>query len=381
MPTLKLAALAPVALLSCWASAESGIVLSPDTILHLSLDNQIRYDDNVTLTHDANDDTVFIFTPGAELIYNGGLSKASVNVMEQIFRYDDYDGLNDELFSVFGLYGFDGAITKVDAHANYQELSQGSLSVTNAEQTVRRDVTDAAIDALWLATEKTHLGAGLFYHATNYTSSAYADTYCYGAPFDVYYAVTPKVDLSAGYRYRRTIVDELPTATRSLDTRDHFFNIGARGEFTPKLKGQLRVGYGIRELDEVLAGEDGTKEQFSFMGTMTYVYSPKTSFDFEASNDFNNSALGTSQRVLALRAGGKWELTPDFTVGAGLSYEGTDYDSGRNDDFFVGDVSAVYAFSENFSVSASYVFRENWSTYQAKDFVGNVLTVGLRIRY
>lgn len=373
--------LASLTLIPCWALAESGITLNADTVLHLTLSNQLRYDDNVTLSHNSSEDTIFLCTPGAELIYNGGLSKASLNLYEQFSRYADHGDYNGENLSLLSQYAYEGALTTVTAHLNYQELTQGSLTVRNADQAVERDVTDSAVDAQWAMSEKTHFGAGVFYHSTNYTSSSYADTYCYGAPLDAYYAVTPKVDLSVGYRYRRTIVDELATTTVSQDTRDHFFNVGARGEFTPKLKGQVRVGYNVRDLDEVLPGEDGTEEQFAFSSSLSYVYSPKTTFTLEAANDFDNSSVGTSQKVLSVRAGATWELSPELTFGGGLSYQATRYDSGQNDDFFVGDMEVAYSFSENFSVNAQYVYRQNWSTYLTRDFSGNVLSVGATIRF
>lgn len=55
-------------------------------------------------------------------------------------------------------------------------------------------------------------------------------------------------------------------------------------------------------------------------GALTYAYSPKTSFDLSVSNDFSNSALGTSQEVFAIRTSGKFEFTPQWSAGLGLSH-------------------------------------------------------------
>lgn len=382
MSSKSILGIAAVACAPLLAFAESGISIGQDAKLHLTADGQIRYDDNVTLaSRDAEDDFVFVVAPGLELNYNGGQSTGALVLTEQFIRYDDHRNLDGELFSGVGEYNYEGALTKVSARAGYRELSQGSISIRNREQAVRHDVTNASIDGLWSATAKTRIGAGLFYYATNYPGSTFSDNESYGAPVDLYYSATPKVDVSIGYRYRRSLVDELATALRSYDSKDHFFNVGARGEFTPKLKGQFRVGYGVRNFDEALPGEDDSTDQLSFSGTLTYVYSPKASFDLSASNDFSNSASGVSQEIFSVRAGGKFEFTPQWSAVAGLSFESSDYESSRQDDFFTGDVGVVYAMNENISFSGSYVFRSNDSNTRDYDFSSNILSAGVSLRY
>lgn len=361
--------------------AEGGISLGPDTKLHLTADSEVRLDDNVTLTRDKQDDTVFIFAPGIDLNYNGGLSKAQLTAEEQFYWYADHSSLDSQLFKSIGDYSYEGALTQIKARARYQEFGQGSLMIRNREEAVRHDEIAGVIDGLWSATAKTRLGFGAFYSETNYQSSLFVDRYCYGAPLDVYYSVTPKVDLSVGYRYRRSLVDKpvgATAATPSEDSTDHFFNVGARGEFTPKLKGQVRVGYGLRDFDDRDA-----QSQFALSGAVSYVYSPKTSFDLSVSNDFSNSALGYSQRVFSVRSGARFEFTPQWSMQAGLSYEVTKYATtpSRRDDFLTGDIGVVYTFSESVSAYASYVHRTNWSTIENYDIDGNVLTLGLSLRY
>lgn len=386
MSRITILGIAAVACGSTLALAESGISLGPDTKLHLTADGQVRFDDNVRLVGTNEDsDTVFVVAPGLDLNYNGGLSKGNVVLVEQIIRYADQSDLDGELFSAVGEYSYEGAMTKVMARAGYRELSQGSVTIRNQEEAVKHEVGNASIDAIWSATAKTRIGAGLFYDSTTYPSGRYADHESYGIPVDLYYEVSPKLDVSAGYRYRRSLVDRPAVATTwiSQDSDDHFFNVGARGEFTPKLNGQVRVGYGVRNFDKVLAGQDDSQGLFSFSGALTYVYSPKASFDFSMSNDFSNSALGTSQEILSFRAGGKFEFTPQWSAVAGLSYESTDYarPSTRNDDFFTGDVGVSYTFNENVSVYGSYVHRTNSSNENVYDLSSNVLSLGVSLRY
>jgi predicted porin len=389
MSRITILGIAAFACGSSLALAESGIALGPDTKLHLTADGQVRFDDNVRLSANNEDsDTVFVIAPGIDLNYNGGLSKGNLVVVEQIIRYADVGDLDGELFSAVGEYSYEGAMTKVMARAGYRELSQGSVTIRNREEAVEHDVANASIDAIWSATAKTRIGAGLFYDSTSYPDGYYSDRESYGLPIDLYYEVSPKLDVSMGYRYRRSLVDRptaLPSsiAWTSQDSKDHFFNVGARGEFTPKLNGQVRVGYGVRNFDEVALGLDDSQGMLSFMGALTYVYSPKASFDFSMSNDFSNSATGTSQEILAFRAGGRFEFTPQWSAQAGLSYESTDYarPSTRNDDFITGDVGVSYTFNENVSVYGSYVHRTNSSNDDVYDLESNVLSLGVSLRY
>jgi polysaccharide biosynthesis protein VpsM len=373
------------------ASAQSGFSLGPDTKLHLTLDGQVRFEDNVFLTeHDAAGDTIFVAIPGVDLNYNGGQSTGSLIVAEQFSRYCDHGTLDGELFSTVGVYKYEGALTKTNAHASYRELDQGSMGFRNREEAVRQDLTNLGVDSIWSATAKTRIGAGASYDATNYPAVGYADNESFSVPVDLYYAITPKVDVSVGYRYRSTNVDAVPTLIsgktvyRNNDSTDHFFNVGATGEFTPKLKGQFRVGYNLRDFDE-----GDSEGQFGVSGGLTYAYSAKASYDLTVSNDFSNSVLGTSQQVFAIRGGGKYEFTPQWSTQFGLSYESTDYDNplgsgfskGRKDDFVVGDITVVYAVNENVSFQGTYIHRTNYSNRSGLGFDSNLLSLGVSLRY
>lgn len=377
---LGIAALACVPAL---ANAGVGFSLNDETTLHLTGVGQMRFDDNVLLTeNNTESDTIFSLIPGIEVKYDGGLTKGLLQLSEDFEFYADNGRLDTELFSGLGELNYEGAMTKVDARIAYRQMNQSSVTVRNRDQAIRHDLFDASVNGIWSATAKTSVGGGVFYDQTNYSDIGYADNQNLSVPVDVYYAATPKVDLSVGYRFRQTDVQRLPLATTDFDSTDHFFNVGARGEFTPKLKGQFRVGYGLRDFDH-----GDTEDQLGLSGALTYVYSPKTSFDLSVSNDFSNSALGTSQEVFAIRTSGKFEFTPQWSAGLGLSYESTTYDqansaiSSRKDDFIVGDATIQYAMNENVTFQGAYVHRTNSSNRSGLDFDSNILSLGVSLRY
>ncbi|MBK8475918.1 MAG: outer membrane beta-barrel protein [Opitutaceae bacterium] len=362
----------------------AGFILSDETTVHLTGVAQVRFDDNVNFEEkNKNSDTVFSLIPGIELDYNGGQTKGLLKVSEDFERYVDNSELHADLFSGVGELNFDSGKTKIDSRIGYHQMDQGSMTIRNVDQRVRHDLFDASVNGMWSASAKTSIGAGIMYDSTNYVGIRYADNRHVSLPVDVYYGVSPKVDVSVGYRYRTTTVNEISTDPRDYDSTDHFFNVGARGEFTPKLKGQVRVGYGMRDFDHkdpLNPTADRSTDQLSLSGALTYVYSPKTSFDFAVSNDFDNSALGISQEVFAVRTGGKFEFTPQWSANAGLSYQNTKYaQSNREDDFFVGDAGVVYAMSESVSFQASYIYRNNHSP--EVPFNNNILSFGISLRY
>lgn len=363
------------------ALAGSGIVLNDDTSLHFTGVGQVRYEDNVKLTeHNAQSDTVFSIIPGAELDYKGGQTNGQLTVSEDFERYASKRDLDADLFTGIGELNYDGGMTKIDSRIGYRQMSQYSVSARNADQSFRHDLLDASINGNWSATAKTSIGTGVMFDRTNYSTSGYADNQHISLPLDVYYAVTPKVDLSVGYRYGDTWVQKLPVPAPAVpanfDSTDHFFNVGARGEFTPKLKGQARVGYQLRDFVR-----GSSTSGLGLSGGLTYVYSPKTSFDLTVSNDFANSVLGNSQEVFAVRTGGKFEFTPQWSAQAGLSFEATKYaNSTRKDDFFVGDMALAYAVSDTVSLQGSYAYRTNSSNAGAS-FNSNLLSLGISLRY
>ncbi len=367
------------------AQETGGFVVGESTRLFVLQSGEVRYDDNVSFAENSKqDDLVYIFTPGLELNYDAGISKGLLTVTGQLIRYEDNRAYNEDLLSIVGEYSYQGAAHGLKAAATYREMSQAMATIRNREQAIRQNVTVASLEDIWAYSAKTKVGVGVAYDATGYPSSVYADREGVSVPVDIYFAATPKLDLSVGYRFRSTTVDELPSATQSWDSKDHFINVGAKGDFTPKLSGQVRVGYSIRDMD---VGE--SLDRLGLMGALTYVYSPKTSFDFTASNDFSNSELGTSQEAFSLRAGGRFEFDPQWSARAGLSWQSTKYayvatpglTDRRKDDFFVGDVGVVYAMNEVLSFQATYIYRENSSNRRGLSFNNNILSVGASLRF
>jgi polysaccharide biosynthesis protein VpsM len=213
----------------------------------------------------------------------------------------------------------------------------------------------------------TSVGAGIAFNHENYKKAGYTDSDSFTVPLDFYYKWTPKVDLSLGYKYREYKIDV------GEDSTDHYFTVGARGDFSPKLSGRFGLGFGQRNLQR--SGDDTL---FALDASFSYEVSPKTSLQFGASNDFGTSPQGVQQKNLSFRAGLNTKMNEQWSFNGNISYRKIEYPT-RTDDYWEGRLGAVYTFDANITFGAAYEHRDNNSS--AGDFTNNVFSIAANLRY
>lgn len=355
------------------ATAVPSLSIGSGSEIYLTGSATVRYDDNVGLAEtNAESDSIFVLTPGISLEYSEGPSKGGLVLAEQFIRYADATNYNSDLFSAVGNFRHDGPKTEFVAAASYRELSQNSVRIRSADQKEERSLTALNLAAISSLTAKTRLGVGADYQETDYENAGFIDSAVWSVPVDLYLARTEKTDLSVGYRYRQ---NSLSGSAR--DSTDHFLNVGVRGEYTPKLGGQLRVGFNRRNIDG-----SQSEDQLGVGASATYVASAKSTIELNVSNDFSNSATGDSQRSLVISATGRFDLSPDLTASLALSYDSSKYlTSGRRDDFWVAEASVQYALGEHWAMQGEYVYRQNDSNAGGLSFENNLLSFGVSCRY
>lgn len=350
------------------------LFIGKETPVFIAASATVRRDDNIGLSPTIKQsDTIFVLTPGIEVTMDSAERRASLSINEQFIRYDSDSRLDSELITAMGSFDYLGARSRFGLRGSYQEMDQTNLSLTSSEQSIRRNMTSFAGTGSWSATAKSSVGGGFSFERTDYPAVGFVDSDVWSFPIDYYFAFTPKLDLSAGYRYRRSSME------RGFgSSKDHFYSFGARGAFTSKLSGQVRVGYTTRDEDR---GVDNSV--LGLGASFSYDYSPKASFAFNLSNDFNNSAFGSSQEVFSVGLGGVFDLDLQWKLDTNFSFSSSKYLDGtsRKDDFFVGDVAATYILSSNSSVHLSYVFRKNASTANLVSFENNVISLSSGVRF
>ena len=335
----------------------------------------VRADDNIYLARDATSDLIFDITPGAELSFGKNAQlKGKLTLAEAFTSYSDNSALNTNLFSADFVSRFDDGKLRLGYDLSFRELNQNSFDARPAlaglnPGLVRRDNFVTTVSAESEISQKTAVATSLSFTRDNYKRAGYSDTDSITVPIDFYYKWTPKTDLSIGYRYRDTQVQI------GQDSTDHFFNVGARGEFSPKLTGRFAVGLNRRQV-----GNGGDANQLGLEAKFAYELTPKTSLEFGASNDFGTSPQGQQLKNKTVNAMVTAKLTPEWSVNAGLSWRAIDYGA-RTDDYWESQVGTTFIISTNVRMVGSYVYRNYSSDVRLNEFRNNVFSVAANFRY
>ncbi len=360
------------ALTSISLNAAPFLSLGDNAELFLTATASVTVDDNIYLRN-ANevDDMIFTFAPGIDLVFGrNALTSGNFYYRHDILRYSDVSKQNTDLASVGFNSLYNSGKSKFDLGGSYVETAQNDPSVPGA--IVGRNLTNFRVLAEVGATEKTAFGAGIRYENTDYDlGGAFRDAEIWSVPMDAYFEYSPKLALSLGYRYRST--DLSGTA---IDSKDHFANIGARGEFTPKLIGQVRVGYSKRTFSRTIADDSA----IGIESNLTYSYSPKTTYSIGVSNDFGSSALGESTKSLSFTLAASNRFDEQWGWNANLAFRAINYPT-RSDDFLQGGFGVSYTYSAFVDFTASVTHRKQSSDFAAFEFSNNVFSVGANIRY
>lgn len=327
----------------------------------------VRADDNIFLTTKATSDTIFDINPGAEITFGKDAAlKGALTLVDSFANYSDNSNLNTNLFAADFRANYEDGKLKLKFNTGFHELNQNAPDIQGL---TRRDQFVAGTGAEVEISQITSVSAGVNFDHTNYKRRGYGDSDDLSVPINIFYKWTSKVDLSLGYRYRSY------ETTVGLDSTDHYFNVGARGEFTPKLTGQFSVGINRRELSN---GDSKTLPGLE--ASFTYALTPKTTLQAGASNDYGTSPQGQQQKNLSLNGGVSINLSEQWSVNGGLSLRRINYYT-RTDDYFEGTLGASYIVNTYVKLNAAYVYRNNSSKLSGGEFTNNVFSIAASLRY
>jgi hypothetical protein len=332
----------------------------------------VRADDNVLLGSTKTSDTIFDIVPGFEVVYGqNALTKGRAYYKETISRFTDNDKLNTSLSSVGFDSNYDDQKLKMNFNTSYAQLAQNTVDV-RAGFLVRRDVFDVGGGSEISVTDKTKVSGAVAFENIDYKRAGFVSSKITSVPLDYYYYVLPKLAVSGGFTYRNTDLD------RGIGSKDYFYNVGARGEFTPKLTGKFAIGYTQRKMDV-----GGDENALGVDSSFAYAVDEKTSLQFGVTNDFGVSGSGQSQRNLTWSAGVQSSLAADWSVGGNFSYRSIDYlgKGARTDNYFEGSLTATYTYSTQVNFTAGYTYRNNSSALAGASFNNNVFALAANIRY
>jgi hypothetical protein len=108
------------------------------------------------------------------------------------------------------------------------------------------------------------------------------ETYTLGA--SAYYIYSPKLDLFLRYEYQ--INDSLETESNFINNKLSSFSIGAEGQLTPKLSGDISFGYGVWDYD---SEEVDSQDSILFQAGLNWALREKTKIGLMMGKSFTPS--------------------------------------------------------------------------------------------
>jgi len=324
------------------ASVQAGPLVSiGDSVdVFFSGSSSVKWQSNVL--YDENDeieDLLFTLSPGFEVNVGRGVSNLDLSIITSydILRYDDLTELDNELFHIKAVSSYKNTRWDVSGSVSYDaKQSSGADGNTNRlGRLTESDELRANLEGEYRLSPKFSIGSGVKYSDVEYQDEpGIADRETTTIPLDIFYELSPKVDLSVGYQYKTSEVGEVSVGdttfgrfTDSYDKTSHFINVGARGELLPKLTGFFKVGY--RETDR-----DDRKSQ-STLGLdadLTYSVTPKVTSRLNLGRDFGVGGEGQSTENTSVDAIATYSINMHYSASAFAGYTLREYTESDNDD-------------------------------------------------
>jgi len=300
------------------------------------------------------------------------LTHWSLSLVEGFYFYFERSDENDQLSVLNATAGVNGARSSADLSVSFEQLRQNTRDIRFLGSLVRRDQLDVKLTGRYEFSPKTAMAAGVEYGTEDFKVTGFGDLRRTQFPIDLSFEVSPRLDV--------TVAHQLQESQRSgfeARFRDHFLNVGAQGELTPKVSGSLRVGLTRRD-----ASPGGSEDTLGLDGTLSWEISPKVRVETGLSRDFASSSLtGETYRRTELSVRGSYEVALAWSAGATGRLEYARYARGRKDDLSTGSLFVRYQPGKTFGFSAEWTYEFNHSNAAFARFEQNTISVTAMFQY
>lgn len=364
-------------------SAAPLVSLGDDVELFILGSAGVQYESNLFATSlNEVDDFRFTLSPGVELAFGGSPAANAKLVYRHHFHlYESNTALDGDYADLSFQGRYDTGVFLGTLNASYRERASNSAQLLNEAPgtpgLVERDEYNIDANGRYQVSQLTAFSVGVQYNEMNFKDPTLTSHDSFSVPVTYYYRVRPNLDLTAGYRYRKTNVDgNFP------NSRDNFFSIGAQGELgSPLFVGNATIGYQERKLRGVNYKTDSLF--YNFM--VTYLASARMSHFVSLSRDFRTSSnQGNTFTYAALTVGTRARLSNTVSANASITYAEADYrEAGnREEDHVFFNVGMTYSPNDYFSVNAHYGYTNvDGVGLRASDYVRSRVSVSASVRY
>lgn len=341
-------------------------------------------DDNIALDEAGElDDIIFNFTPGIEVNFGRGQTNADFTILwrEDFVRYSEEDRFDADNTTLSASGTYNGPKFSGSASLAFLERQSNTNNVNAPGSLIDQDIFTGSAMGEWVLSPKTSFGGGLKFHDISYQGFSAAlipDRDSFSIPLDFYYAVSPKLDLSVGYQYRDVNIED-QNAVPGNDPEDHRLSVGLRGEFNPKLTGEVKIG--LQERSFSVAGLDD-ESGLSAEGELVWEASPKVQLTTTVHSDFGVGGSGGTIEHRGLNFDLNYGLSQLWSFGANLGYRNSDYvQQARDDDLTNFGLSLRYVPNEYVTVKAGYDYADNDSSLAGASYSRSRLNITASLRY
>lgn len=366
-------------------SAAPLVSIGDNTDVFFNGSSSLRWSSNIFRDEDEEEsDLSWTVSPGFEINVGRGVSNAGFSIITRydVISYQDNDQVDTELFHINAVGSYKTSRLNLKGSVSFDEnkLSSGENNVTN--DLVEYDTTAGNLNVEYRVSPKFSFGAGFRYEDKEYQTftDLFADREKTSFPLDVFYELTPKLDLSLGYTHTSTDVGAtLLNPNGDYTQEGSFYNIGARGKLLPKLTGFFKVGYRNNENDRPGSKDSGT---LGLDADLTWTATPKLTVRLDLSRDFGVGGEGQSTEDTSADLIGIYSINNYFSANANLGYTIRDYtNTGREDDQLNGGLRLSYSLNQHWRFSTGYTYSENDSNVANRSYEDHTVDLTAVLRY
>jgi len=361
------------------------ISIGDNTDVFFNGSTSLRWTSNLFREEDDEvDDLIWTIRPGFEINVGRGVSNADLSVTTNytIRRYAEHDELDSELFDIRAIGSYQSSRLDLSGAVGFSQAQSttGDTSAVVDDDLTKTESYDGNVHAEYRFSPKLSFGLGFKYFEKNYVTNEdfLSDRHTITLPFDLFYELTPKVDLSVGYIYSETDVESSLNTPIAYTTENHFLNVGARGNLLPKVTGFFKVGYSTREDDRPGSEDNST---LGLDADLTWAATPKITARLGLSRGFGVGGEGLSNENTSVDLNVNYSIDSFYAASGFLSYNLRDYDTGREDNQYELGARLTYTPNQYWRFGAGYTFSENDSSQESADYTDHSFDVSVSLRY
>ncbi len=364
--------------------------------------SSLRWSSNIFSDADNEEsDLSWTVSPGFEINVGRGVSNADLTVITRydVVKYQDNDQLDTELFHVQAMGSYETGRLELSSNFSFGEYKLNSGDRNVVADLVEFDDTKSDLEAEYQFSQKFSYSAGFVYNEREFQT--YQDNFSNREttrfPLNVYYELTPKLDLSLGYTHSKTDIEGgnsiggVYDPISSYEQDSDFFNIGLRGNIRTKLTGFFKIGYRKVSADDTILTTNGVqvdridrndRNMLGLDASLTWMASNKLSYQLALSRDYDTGGLGQSRETTSANLTGNYSINSQWTAMAKLGY--TDRDStfiGLQEEQLSGGLRFMYSLNEYWRFSAGYSYYENDSNQATRSYENETLDLTAILRY